>query len=258
MVIGIILAYLFRTKNSSYAHAVYAGTSAAVIASIIAAVLFNTFSSGLHGRAEEIFEGVTMFVAAFLLSFMIVWMFKQRRMLKRHVEEQVSKAVERERKVELFLLSFVAVFREGVETTIFLAAVGFLTNQSVLVGSILGIASAVFLSYLLFVASKRINLRLFFNITSFLLVLFAAGLVAHGVHELQEARLITVLGHKAWDIGWLVSEQSFFGSLLKSLFGYNADPSLVEILAYFAYLALIFRVLVQINKSESAAAAKAL
>ncbi|MBI2549938.1 FTR1 family protein [Candidatus Woesearchaeota archaeon] len=255
LVVGIMLVFLYRVKQQKFNRYVYLGIFFAVIASIVAAVLFQTVAGGFEGRAEQLFEGSTMVLAAALLSWMIVWMFRQRMHLKRHVEERVSRAVEKQEKLELFLLSFVAVFREGVETVIFLGAAAFASGQNVFVGGALGIAFALGISYLFFTAAKKVNLRMFFNVTSLLLVLFAAGLVAHGVHEFQEAQVLPMTVEHVWNTNWLLNEKGFLGDLAKSLFGYNGDPSLLEVIAYGAYLAVIGFVFARINRASGSSVA---
>jgi high-affinity iron transporter len=106
-------------------------------------------------------------------------------------------------------------------------------------GGLLGLAAAVVLGFLLYRGTYRMNLRAFFNVTSVLLLLFAAGLLAHGIHEFHEAGLIPPLIEHLWDINAIFSENSTAGSFLKALFGYNGNPSLVEVLAWAAYLGLV-------------------
>ena len=84
-------------------------------------------------------------------------------------------------------------------------------------------------------AGKRLNVRTFFRVTSVLLILFAAGLVAHGVHELQEAGVLPIIIEHVWDINYILDEKSTLGSILKALFGYNGNPSLLETVSYAAY-----------------------
>ena len=85
----------------------------------------------------------------------------------------------------------------------------------------------------------RLNVRRFFQATGVLLIVFAAGLMAHGVHEFQEAGLLPVFIGHVWDINHLLDEKSTLGSVLKSLFGYNGNPSLMEVLSYVGYYAVI-------------------
>jgi high-affinity iron transporter len=149
----------------------------------------------------------------------------------------------------LFALVFVAILREGMETVIFLGAAGFASTDNSAIGALAGIIGAILLGYAIFVGSMRINLKKFFDITSILLILFAAGLVAHGVHELQEAKLIPVVIEHIWNINPpvnpdgsfpLLHENGYIGSILKGLFGYNGNPSLIEVLSWLVYLVLAF------------------
>lgn len=105
--------------------------------------------------------------------------------------------------------------------------------------------------------SIKINLKKFFNLTSFLLILFAAGLVAYGIHELQEAKIIPTVRESLWDINPpinpdgtypLLHEKGYVGSILKGLFGYNGNPSLIEVAGYFIYLTLVFGLWRKIEK----------
>jgi len=145
----------------------------------------------------------------------------------------------------LFGLAFVAVLREGIETALFLTAAAFgTTPMQTLTGGTLGLAVAVVLGWLIFAAGKRLNVRAFFRVTSVLLVLFAAGLVAQAVHEFQEAALLPALVEQVWDIADeyirpILDERSGIGTFLKALFGYNGNPSLLEVIVYGVYVAVV-------------------
>ena len=163
----------------------------------------------------------------------------------------VSTELTKPRKFGLFLLVFTAVLREGIETVIFLGAASFVStsNAATGVGALAGIIAAIFLGYIIFAGSMKISIKKFFDITSILLILFAAGLVAQGVHELQEATIIPTAIEHVWDINPPVNpdgsypilhEKGYIGSILKGLFGYNGNPSLIEVLGYFVYLVLVF------------------
>jgi high-affinity iron transporter len=109
-----------------------------------------------------------------------------------------------------------------------------------MVGALLGLGSAVLLGWGLFASTARLNLRRFFQVTGVLLILFSAGLVAHGVHEFNEAGLIPAVIEHVWDANPIMDENGALGSVLQTLFGYNGNPSLTEMLAYFAYFVSIF------------------
>ena len=250
LVVGIILSFLARTKQAKYNNVVYVGIAFGLIASIIGALIFVNIAGGFEGKAEEIFEGATMLVGSVLLTTMILWMMKQRHVAL-ELEKKVKKEVFESHKLGLFLLVFVAIFREGIETVIFLESSSFASNGGSIIGGLAGIAIAIFLGYLIFVSSMKISIKKFFAVTNILLILFAAGLVAHGIHEFQEAGIIPSLIEEAWNINPAaplaekgiyppLHENGNIGSILKGLFGYNGNPALIEILAYLAYLAFVF------------------
>lgn len=248
LIIGIVLSYLVKTKQIKYNNIVYLAVVSGIVASIIGAWLFTSLAGGFTGRAEEIFEGITMLIGAALLTTMILWMMKQKH-IAQELEHRVAAELNQAHKFGLFLLVFIAVLREGIETVIFLGAASFVSTGNSLIGALAGITVAIFLGYAIFVGSMKINLKKFFNITSILLILFAAGLVAHGIHEFHEAKVIpTVIDH-VWDINPIVNsdgsylllhEKGYVGSILAGLFGYNGNPSLIEVLSYLIYLVFVF------------------
>jgi high-affinity iron transporter len=201
----------------------------------------------LEERAEQIFEGVTMLIAAGILTWMIFWMGKQARFLKSELEDGVNKAAASTGKRAVFWLAFMAVVREGVELAIFITAAFFAGGEDqvttniiqTLAGTILGLGTAVLLGYTIFATSLRLDLRRFFQVTGILLILFAAGLVAHGVHEFNEVGWIPGVIEHVWDVNIILDENSIAGQLLKTLFGYNGNPSLTEMITYFAYIAIV-------------------
>ena len=138
------------------------------------------------------------------------------------------------------MLAFVVVVREGIETVLFLFAATRVAESAVLfiIGGFLGLGTAIAMGYGIYKGSSRLNLRTFFNVTSVVLIVFAAGLLAHGIHELQEAAIIPVMVEHVWDINHVLPEKSTFGRFLTAIFGYNGNPSLIEVGAYFAYLGL--------------------
>lgn len=257
LIVGIILAYLIKTKKEKYNNVVYLGIVSAIVASIVGAFLFNSLAGGFTGRAEDLFEGIAMLFAAFLITFMILWMLKQKHIVL-ELHQKVNKEIKEQHKVGLFFLVFISVLREGIETVIFLSAANYVsTVENSLVGAFLGIIAAVILGYAMFVGSKKINIKSFFNVTSFILILFAAGLVAHGIHEFQEAKVVPTYIEHVWDINPPVNadgsyptlhEKGTIGSIGKGLLGYNGNPSLIEVLSYLGYLILIFILWGNINK----------
>jgi len=240
LIVGIILAYLARTGNRDKSGAVWFGTAVSVLLSLLVGAGIFLTAGGIEGRAEEIFEGSAMFAAAGVLTYMIFWMRRQAINIRAHLQAQVQTALETGSVWALGLLAFVAVGREGVETALFMfATTKTATPLAATVGGLLGLGAAIILGYLLYRGTYRLNLRAFFNVTSVLLLLFAAGLLAHGIHEFHEAGVIPPIVESLWDTNAIVDEASTLGGFLKALWGYNGNPSLVEVLAYAGYLLLV-------------------
>lgn len=240
LILGIVLGALQKVRQLKFSAMVWSGALSAIVISLVAALILHGLGAELEGRTEEIFEGITMLLAASVLTWMIVWMRHQSRGLKGELEGSVQRAISGSGPQALFLLAFMAVLREGVELALFITAAILETGAGqVLPGMLLGLGTAVFLGWSLFASIVRLDLRRFFQVTGVLLVLFAAGLIAHSVHALNEARLVpTVIDH-VWDLNPLVNGQSALGQGLSTLFGYNGTPSLTEVLAYLGYFALI-------------------
>lgn len=246
LIIGIVLGALRKIRRTDLAPALWFGTFAAVIVSILTAVLLTFLGLSLEEKAEQIYEGVTMFVAAGLLTWMIFWMSSQARTLKSELEAGVNKAAATG-KSAMFWMAFVAVVREGVELALFITAAFFAGNNEqvgantiqTLAGVVLGLGTAILLGWSLFASTVRLDLRRFFQVTGFILILFAAGLIAHGIHEFNEVGWIPPVVEHVWDVNTIIDETSVFGELLKTLFGYNGNPSLTEMIGYFGYLVIV-------------------
>lgn len=251
LIIGIVLGALRQIRRTDLIPAAWAGTLAAVALSMLSGILLTALGLSFEGAAEQIFEGVTMLFAAALLTWMIFWMNRVGRTLKSEIESEVHKAAFGAGKRAIFFVAFLAILREGIELALFLTASVFATNAvQTIVGAILGLGTAILLGWSLFAAIIRLDLRRFFQVTGVLLILFAAGLVAHGVHEFNEAGWIPSIIEHVWDVNAIVDENSTFGLLLKALFGYNGNPSLTEVLAYAAYFVAVFFGLRLANKPK--------
>jgi high-affinity iron transporter len=247
LIIGIVLGAVSKIRRKDLAPAVWLGTLSAVIISVLTALLLTAFGMSLEDKAEMIFEGITMLLAAGILTWMIFWMGKQARFLKSELEDGVNRAAASTGKRAVFWLAFMSVVREGVELAIFITAAFFAGNPAqtmnntiqTLAGTILGLGTAALLGYTIFATALRLDLRRFFQVTGLLLILFAAGLVAHGVHEFNEVGWIPVVVEHVWDVNAILDENSLVGQLLKTLFGYNGNPSLTEMFTYFVYIAVV-------------------
>ena len=241
LIVGIVFGVLTKARRTEFAPAVWGGVVGAIFVSLGVALALNRVGTSLEGEAEEIFEGLTMLFAAGLLTWMIFWMQGQGGQVKQTLESNVRRAASSGQVWGLFTMSFITVLREGIETALFLTAAAMTANaQETFIGGLAGLLTAAVLGLLLFAATARLSVRRFFQITSVFLILFAAGLLAHGVHELNEVGWIPTIVEHVWDLNPILDENSTLGLFLKTLFGYNGNPSLTEVIAYLGYFVVIF------------------
>jgi high-affinity iron transporter len=191
LIVGIVLAFLNRAGRREAFWPVWLGTLAALAISVAAGAVLFAVGAELEGRSESLFEGLGMLAAAALLTWMIFWMRRQARTIRRELEHQVEHALATGSALALALVAFVAVLREGVETALFLF--GSVEGANKLVASTsaaVGLALAILLGYLFYRGSSRLDLRRFFSVTSVVLLLFAGWLVVRGLDELADAGVL--------------------------------------------------------------------
>jgi high-affinity iron transporter len=238
LLIAIVLAYLVKIGRREDFRQVWYGVGAAVAVSLIVAATLFVTAGGLEGTAEYVFEGTAMWVAVAFLTYMVLWMRRESRTVAQGIRRGVDSAVETGSRLALMSLVFVMVVREGIETGLFIFGISRTsTPLQVALGSALGIAAAVALGYAVYVGGKRINLGVFFKVTGVLLILVAAGLLAHGVAEFQEAGLLPEL-LPLWDVSGtpVVGEEGLVSELLTAFFGWDPEANLLEFGAWAAYL----------------------
>ena len=255
---------------------------AALVASVIGSFLFQIFADGFEGRSAKLFEGLIMILAAAILGSMIVWMAKNRNIAD-ELKEKADDALSGDKVgYGIFVLAFVSVFREGIETILFLYGIIIKEGGLNITLSFVGAALGIGLSFMIFVQGRKVPLKTFFNVTSILLIFVAAGMFTYGVHELESAKVIPYIGgsvqedsdnviatrmngdkkvftyennndnkvvmskakkwaSRVWDLNPpknndgtypIMHDKGAVGGLMKGLFGYNGDPSLIEIIAW--------------------------
>jgi high-affinity iron transporter len=258
LVIGVVLGVLKKINKTQFTLNVWLGAGTAALLSLMVALILNAIGASFEGTAEVIFEGVAMIIAAGVLTWMIFWMQRQARTMQTELEANVSRAALTQSSKALFFLAFVAVLREGIELALFLTAAAVTSSaQQTLIGGFLGLIVSAALGWLLFATTVQLNLKAFFQVTSVLLILFAAGLVAHGVHEFNEVGWIPGVIEHVWDMNHIINEVETLGLLLKALFGYNGNPSLTEIAAYILYFVGIALGLQRMNEKTTTMAQEA-
>ncbi len=252
LIVSIILTYLVRTGNRRHFPMIWVGTGAAVALSLVAGVgLFATIG-GLESPYEQIFEGLTMLLAAAVVTWMLFWMRRQAGSARNELQSSVDRALSQGSAVGLAILAFTAVIREGLETALFL--VGQATSaetaaSGVLLGALVGLGIAVLLGIGFYRGAKLVNLRTFFKWTGIALIFIAAGLVSRAVHEFVEIGWITIGTSQAFDLSSALPHAAIEGApggvvvvagqFLRALFGYSSQPELITFLAWAGYVVIV-------------------
>jgi high-affinity iron transporter len=241
LLVAIVLAYLVKIERRESVRQVWYGVGAALLVSVaVGGTLFFT-AGELEGRPEQIFEGTAMWVAVGFLTYMVLWMRRESRTVAQGIRRGIDSAVERGGSLALVSLVFVMVLREGVETALFVFG---LTRTSeplqVALGAALGIAGAVALGYAVYAGGKRIDLGTFFKVTGVFLILVAAGLLAHGVAEFEEAGLLPAL-MPLWDVSSspVLGEETLVSEVLTAFFGWDPEANLLELMAWVTYIVAV-------------------
>ena len=235
LIIGILYTYLTKANRQDMLPVMWRGVMLALVLSVAASVVFQLVAGGFTGQAEKVFEGLVMIVAAGVLGTMIIWMAKNTNIAE-ELESQAKSALQRSETATwgIFSLAFIAVFREGIETVLFLY--GIFVNQGGVsfASSIVGAGIALGVGYAIFVQGQRVPLKTCFNVSSLFLIFVAAGMMAYGIHELESAGIIADTG-RIWDInpapladgGYpLLHDKGAIGAIAKGLFGWWAFGAL--------------------------------
>lgn len=238
LIIGIIFAYLAMVGKKDWFRYVWWGTGAAVIFSIVVGAVAFIVTGSLPRFWAQMIEGVASLLAVGVLTYMIFWMRKQSRHIKQELHEKIDKAIAIGSPMALVALALATVGREGFETALFMfAVVKSSTATAAATGGLLGLATATVLGYLLYKGGLKLNLRTFFNVTSVLIILFAAGLLSYGIRELQALGFMPPLVKQVWNMNSLLNENQGLGTVFRIVFNYNANPSLIEAASYLLYMA---------------------
>lgn len=240
LVVGILVAYLVKTGNRDRLAPLWAGVGAAVGASLGVGALLTFTSSRLSFEAQEAFGGFASLVAVAFVTWMVFWMQRTARHLKAELQGRLDSALQMG-SLALAATAFVAVGREGIETALFLWAAVQATGSTSqpLVGGTLGLVVAVALGWLVYRRAVAIDLAKFFTWTGAALVVVAAGVLAYGIHDLQEASILPGLNSHPFDIAATIPPSSWYGTLLKGSINFNPTPSWLEFLGWLTYLSIV-------------------
>jgi high-affinity iron transporter len=241
MIVAILLAYLNRIGQREHFRDVFVGVSAALLLAAGGGVAaYYTIRSYSGSRVQTIFETVTYLVAATVLTYMTFWMRKHARSLSKELRARAEAALDGRARWGLGLLAFQAVGREGLETVVFTLAIVFSTSAaSALTGAVIGLAGSLGIAFVIYRLGHKLNLARFFTVIGVLLMVFAAGLLADSVENLQQLGWLPVLDAPMWHSARLLSEESALGDVLHSFFGYSDAPTPLQLLIYVGYLAVV-------------------
>jgi high-affinity iron transporter len=242
LVVAIVLAYLRQSDRRALFRPVWAGTGAAVAVCLGAGIAFYNLVGDLAGRTEAIVEGGLAISATAVLTWMIFWMRSHARGISGQLHARVDAAAEQSH-TAIAIVAFVAVAREGFETVLFLLGAkvnaGASSGWPVVTGGLIGLAVAAFLGYLIYQGGHRVDLRRFFQVTGGLLILFAAGLFAKGLHELfvEAAHGHGALAHDVWTVHRGAFAHGWLKDFLEGMFGWTPDEAtVIRIIGYVVYL----------------------
>ncbi|MBO8187142.1 iron uptake transporter permease EfeU [Streptomyces spirodelae] len=254
LVVCILVAYLVKTERRDALRPVWLGIAAACAISLAFGASLEFGSKELTFEAQEALGGSLSILAVGLVTWMVFWMRRTARHLKSELHGKLDAALQMGTGA-LVVTALLAVGREGLETALFVWASVRASGEgssAPLIGVLLGLATAVVLGWLFYRGALRINLARFFTWTGAMLVVVAAGVLAYGVHDLQEARFLGGLSTKAFDISSTIAPDSWYGTLLKGVFNFQPDPTVAQLVVWSLYLGITMAFFLAPQRNASA------
>jgi high-affinity iron transporter len=237
LVVGILVAYLVKTGRRDRLAPVWSGVAAAVVLSLAFGAVLQFTSATMSFEQQEAFGGFASLVAVAFVTWMVFWMRRTARFLKTELHGRLDTALALG-PLALALTGFVAVGREGLETALFLwTAIQSSDQAAVSTSSAFGgLLAAALLGWAFYKGAVELNLKSFFTWTGGALVVVAAGVAAYGVHDLQEASILPGLNDRAFDISNTLPPTSWYGTLLKGVFNFQPNPTVLQVVVWLAYV----------------------
>ncbi|MEI2712543.1 MAG: iron uptake transporter permease EfeU [Nocardioides sp.] len=263
LVVSILVAYLVKSQRTHLLPRIWAGVALAVVISLGFGALLTFGPRGLTFEAQELIGGTLSIIAVGFVTWMVFWMASAAKGLGAELRGRIDDAAEAGRWA-LALVAMLAVGREGLETALFLWAATKATTDGggatwqPLIGAGLGIVTAVLLGYLIYRGAVRINLSRFFTWTGAFLIIVAGGVLAYGIHDLQEARFLPGLHTLLFDVSEQIPPTSWYGTLLKGIFNFSPRTTVFEGIAWLAYVIPVMTLFLRsIRRRDRAAAPQA-
>ena len=237
LIVGIIAAFLKRQGRPDALRSMWVGVGLAVAVCVAVAVVLRIVDNELPQREQEGLETIVALVAVAMVTYMIVWMTEHARDLKGQLQEQAAGALVQGSATALVAMAFLAVLREGFETSVFLLAAFNDAADPVPagLGVVLGLVAAVALGYGIYRGGVRLNLSRFFRVTGVVLVLVAAGLVASSLHTAAEAGWVVGGQAEALDLSAVIRPGTVWESLFTGILGIHPQPTVIEVVGWLLY-----------------------
>lgn len=240
LVVSILVAFLVRTDRRAELPRVWLGVAVAIVVSVGVTLGLTLTQQALTFEAQETLGGSLSIIAVGFVTWMIFWMRSNARTLSKNLQGKLDDAI-RLGPIAVVAMAALAVGREGLETAVFFFAAAQAAGQTTqpLIGFLLGIAVAILLAYLLYRGAVKINLGKFFTVTGFFLIFVAAGILAYGVHDLQEAGILPGLNALAFDVSAQVPADSWYGTLLKGVLNFSPQTTWLEAIVWVLYVGTV-------------------
>jgi high-affinity iron transporter len=240
LVVSILVAFLVQTGRRSVLPKVWLGVGIAIAVSVGVTVALALAEQALTFEAQEAVGGSLSIIAVGFVTWMIFWMRRTARTIAKQLRGRLDTAI-RMGSGAVVVMAALAVGREGLETALFFFTAAQAAGQTTepLIGFLIGIAVAVAIAFAIYRGAMKLNLGRFFTITGALLIFVAAGILAYGVHDLQEAAILPGLTTIAFDVSAAIPPDSWYGTLLKGIFNFSPRTTVLEAIVWVGYVAVV-------------------
>jgi len=257
LVVVILVAFLVKTRRTWALKYVWVGVGVAIALSVLLGAALTFGTRELTFEAQELIGGIASIIAVGFVTVMVFWMKSAARSLSGELKGQLDRALDLG-PLAIALVGFLAVGREGLETAVFFYATAQSAgagNNVPLLGWVFGIGGAIVLGLLIYRGALRINLTTFFRWTGIFLILVAAGILAYGFHDLQEAGVVPGLSTLAFDVSHVIAPDSWYGTLLKGIFNFSPRTTVLEAAVWLLYVAIVLPLFLRRPKTADPVAA---
>lgn len=254
LVVVILVAFLVKTQRQWALKYVWAGVGTAVVLSVALGAVLTYGTRQLSFTQQELIGGSASILAVVFVTGMVFWMRTAARTISGELKGRLDRALDMG-PVAVALVAFLGVGREGLETAIFFYATTQAAgagNSQPLIGWVVGLLAAIGLGVAIYRGALKINLAKFFRYTGILLVVVAGGILAYGLHDLQEAALLPGLNALAFDVSNVISSSSWYGALLKGIFNFSPDTTWLQAVAWVLYVGTVLVLFLRPQRSDAA------